>query len=448
MQLLLLTSEAAVPAALASACSARGDEIRCAPDLDAARRAHTTLPCDVILVGTCPRESDAAMTEFLLGAREGGASIVLLADDPDNIVDCADDFLVLPLTAPVVSARLTILERHRQEWAHKRAILMALPDLMFRMDEHGRYLECHAADPRLLFAPDLVGKTINETLPADVAELCMAKIEEIIETGAPSSFEYTLPLPDAPHRFEARLVACGNREVLSIVRDVTSQYHALDVKQRFASRVITAQETERQHLSRELHDVVGQIVLVHRMDADFIARHPTASDEVRAAANSLGESLDSTLQMVRTMALGLRPPALDDLGLGCALETLVGELSTKSGIHGECDISPEVSSICSETAVALYRIAQEALSNAVRHGAGSRLTLTLGRVNGDILLSVEDDGVGISEDSANDSSSLGLLSMRERAELFGGHVEIKRANVRGTVVAVSIPDTQHHRSPN
>lgn len=435
--------------AIERACAARGDMLHRAPDLEAARRAYADNSCDIILVGMCRRESEEAMTRFLRGVRADGTSVVVLAETPEQILDCADDFLVPPLAEGIVMARLAILERHRQEWTHKRAILAAMPDLMFRLDGDGRYLEFHAANAGLLSHPEPVGRTVDEVLPRDVAGRAMSAIKKVIATQRPAAFEYDLSLPDGIHRFEARLVACGPDQALTIVRDVTAQYNALHVKQRFASRVITAQESERQHVSRELHDVIGQIVLVHRMDADFIARHPTASDEVRAAASALGESLDSTLQMVRTMALGLRPPALDDLGLGCALEALVAELSKKSSIKAECDIAPDVESITSETAVALYRIAQEALSNAVRHGEGSRLTLTLNRrPNGDIVLSVEDDGVGISEDSANDSASLGLLSMRERAQLFGGHVEIKRAKKRGTVVAVSIPDTQHHRSPN
>ena len=450
MRLLLLTSETDVPSAIAGACASRGDELCHAVDLDAAAALHSSNPVEVILVGSCPRSSGQAMRDFLLGAQQHGASIVLLAEDSE-VQDCADDFLVRPITERVFGARMTILERRRQSWAVKRATLAAMPDLMFRIDRDGRYVEYHAADPSLLFDADLIGKTVGEVLPPNVAEICMETIHSVVKTGEPAAFEYTLPLHDVPHRFEARLVSCGSDQVIAIVRDITPQYNAVFVKQRFASRVITAQETERQHVSHELHDVVGQMLLVHRMDADYIARHTSASDDVRTAARSLCSSLDDTLHIVRTMALGLRPPALDDLGLGSALTTLVAELTKKSGVRGVCEIASDASTICSETTVALYRIAQEAVSNAIRHANGTRVTLTLGWERGHILLSVQDDGVGISERSVNDVSSLGLLSMRERAELFGGHVTIERATPRGTIVAVEIPDKQHHieghRSP-
>lgn len=181
------------------------------------------------------------------------------------------------------------------------------------------------------------------------------------------------------------------------------------------------------------------------MDVEWIAKR--SQGPATEAANALARSLDETLQAVRNLALGLRPPILDDLGIGSALQELSGEMTRRSGISIECTIDPAAASLDRNTAVAVYRIAQEALSNAVRHSECHNIEVSLDRPNGKVELRVEDDGRGIAEATLAQAStgagrSLGLLGMRERAGLLGGDVQVLPRTPSGTVILATIPQPE------
>lgn len=137
--------------------------------------------------------------------------------------------------------------------------------------------------------------------------------------------------------------------------------------------------------------------------------------------------------------MDLRPPAIDDLGIGSALETLVANIGRRSGIKWEIDIPPGVARVKGEASVTLYRIAQEALANAIRHSQCQNIQVSLKDQDGAVELQVRDDGIGFDPDTINTSSSIGLVSMRERADLVGGRVTIESGANQGTCVKVSVP---------
>jgi signal transduction histidine kinase len=248
--------------------------------------------------------------------------------------------------------------------------------------------------------------------------------------------DFVLPPHDAAH-VGARLdMVVRRRRAEAQIRS------AAMAKQAFAARVLSIQEAERQHLSRELHDSISQLLLVHRMDAEWLAGQ-TDSEPVRDAAERLCTGLDETLHLVRTLAMELRPPAIDDLGIDSAIETLCSDAARRSGIHCRFEGDRRTRALPEEIAVTMYRIAQEALTNAVRHAKCRNVQVHLIQHARSVELRVTDDGIGIAPDHLADTTTFGLVGMRERAELVGGHVSIHTGLNQGTSVRAMFPYTSH-----
>lgn len=209
--------------------------------------------------------------------------------------------------------------------------------------------------------------------------------------------------------------------------------------EQFAARTVEAQEIERRHLAGEIHDGISQPLIslwYHLQAAEAFATDPAV------VAHELGRAKDLTsaaLDEARRAIAGLRPSVLDDLGLGPSLESLA---HTVVGPEVEVDIGGP-SRLPSHVEVALYRIAQEALQNVMKHASASRVTLRLSSAHGCVQLVVEDDGRGFRHTQAarnrNGDPAYGLVGMRERAELVGARLEVTSTPGSGTRVLVEVP---------
>jgi hypothetical protein len=397
----------------------------------------------------------AGATEILRHRQPGSPSVLLVLDGLSQLAEldgkaslAVDDFVVRPLDPAMLRTRLRFLRRRHPMVPPSQAILAALPDVMFRLGRDGTIVEYHAPEVGELPSADadVKGRHITEVMPDQVARASMAIVRDVLDSNTPGYLEYDLPLPGGACSYEARIVPSGSDEALFIVRDVTERKRkdaqlrtATEVKRAFTSRVISAQEAERQHLSRELHERIGQMLLVHRMDAEWLARKAEPGS-LRDAAEALCSSLDKTLEAVRNLAMDLRPPAIDDLGIGSGLETLVTTIARRSGIRCESEIDSQVAAVPADVSVAIYRIAQEALTNAVRHARCERIMVSLTHDEGNLELRVVDNGIGFDPSTEQASSWLGLVGMRERAELVGGRVIIESSANQGTCVKVVVPN--------
>lgn len=204
-------------------------------------------------------------------------------------------------------------------------------------------------------------------------------------------------------------------------------------------KIITAQEEERRRIARELHDDTGQALTAIRMGLT------NALDACKACAHhgkldELNHLTRSTLDNVRQLALELRPPVLDDLGLGAALRRYVYDwgrtyniaVSFESvGLDG-IRLEPPI-----ETAV--YRITQEALTNVARHAQATRVDVVLERRKNECIAIIEDDGRGFDQKAAHNARHLGLTGMEERAKLISGNVTIETECGKGTTIFVRVP---------
>jgi signal transduction histidine kinase len=209
-----------------------------------------------------------------------------------------------------------------------------------------------------------------------------------------------------------------------------------DDLRRSRERLVTAREEERRRLRRDLHDELGPRLasLTFKLDAarNLLDRDPSTADRLLAELKS---ELKFAIADIRRLAHGLRPPALDQLGLLPALREVAAAQNAVDGLLIEVEAPGELPPLPAAVEVAAYRIALEALNNVARHARARRCTLHIA-LNAGLHLEVRDDGRGLPEGYP---AGVGLLSMRERAAELGGEFEIKALNGRGTLVRAWLP---------
>jgi signal transduction histidine kinase len=226
--------------------------------------------------------------------------------------------------------------------------------------------------------------------------------------------------------------------VLTAVADRLQKHRNL--LRAFSRQLVEVQELERRHLARELHDEVGQALTVAKINLQ------SAMDEAGAAIlTRLQETtaiLDRLLGQVRQISLDLRPSMLDDLGLVPALRALLDQQGRRASVEVRFsaeniseNLDPEIQTTC-------FRIAQEAIANAVRHAEATHVNVDLRCTNGKLRLVIRDNGIGFNVESAQAQVlGLGLIGIKERAALVGGRAKIISSPNKGTTIEVLLPLT-------
>ncbi|WDP90652.1 MAG: PAS domain-containing protein [Desulfobacter sp.] len=223
------------------------------------------------------------------------------------------------------------------------------------------------------------------------------------------------------------------------VRRRTAQLETAQANLRQLSKnIIASQEREKELVARELHDHLGQVLTALRIDAVWAEKTlGTVDEKAGKRAGKMSSLIETTIQDVRDMAYRLRPRVLDDLGLADALESLVSDFERRSNVS--CVFRhDEIPEIDKTLATALYRIGQEAVTNALRHSAATTILVELRTDGGDMILTIQDDGCGFDPSMNTDVKGFGLESMKERANLAGGRLDISSAPGQGTVVSCRI----------
>jgi signal transduction histidine kinase len=264
------------------------------------------------------------------------------------------------------------------------------------------------------------------------------------------------------------VAAASMRHILRLERRTASHLAALDQARselkELSARLVEAQENERKALSRELHDTVGQTLSAVLMELRNLSASSASASAVSAEAEmpasvapgpvtappaeatgpggpgghmeTIRRLVESAVDVVRNMALMLRPSMLDDLGLVPALQWQARETSRRTGmlVHVAADDLPDDLPDGHRTCV--YRVVQEALTNSAKHSAARQVWITLRAGGGEIRLSVKDDGRGF---ASGRERGLGLLGLQERAAHLGGSLEVATEPGRGTLLAVMLP---------
>jgi PAS domain S-box-containing protein len=212
-----------------------------------------------------------------------------------------------------------------------------------------------------------------------------------------------------------------------------------------SARLQSAREQEGIRIARELHDELGATMSSLRWNLEEVVEVISDSTDLSHIVDltkrieAMIELTDTTLNVVRRIASELRPIALDELGLSEAIEWQGQQFQRRTGIVVRCDCDQESVKLSGESSTAVFRIFQEALTNILRHAQATAVQIQWKRENGESILTIGDNGRGITDDEKLGQRTLGLLGMRERAHLIGGKIEITGSEGKGTVVNVRIP---------
>lgn len=244
----------------------------------------------------------------------------------------------------------------------------------------------------------------------------------------------------------ARAFNAMNNQVHTAKQDlekkVIEQEHMNEQLRNLSAHLQNIREEERMHIAREMHDELGQLLTGFKMDVSWLNKRLVNSEnpEIKEKLTSLLGLVDEAVLFVRKLAAELRPSILDDLGLVAALEWHSKEFTKRFNIDVEFQTRSEELHTSGLIATGLFRMYQESLTNVARHSGANKVESQLQLVNGDIWLSVRDNGKGFDLNVNTERKTLGLLGMKERALMIGGKLEIKSEPGKGTVVTVTVPN--------
>ncbi|HEY2952635.1 MAG TPA: ATP-binding protein [Verrucomicrobiae bacterium] len=309
------------------------------------------------------------------------------------------------------------------------ALLRVIADLLFRVNRDGVVLEFTSSIENHLsaHAGSVVGKNFLGLLPPQIAHHAIHAVEEALCTGTTQSFGCHHLVLGNPCDFEVRVVKCHQDEVLALVRDVSD-------RKLLEREILEISNREQQRIGQDLHDSLGQ----HLTGISFLSKVL----QRKLAAQALPEADDAgeisrlviqALAQTRNLARGLFPAELESQGLVAALRELVGNAEKLFGIQCalECDDTlliqdPTLSSH-------LFRIAQEAINNSMKHGKAKAVAISLTRAGERITLLVRDNGVGLPPE-AKRCRGLGLRIMQYRAYKIGATLQVAALEDGGTAV--------------
>ena len=306
----------------------------------------------------------------------------------------------------------------------------------------------------------IVGRTVDDVAPESVRETAIAKLTEAVRSRTTAKWEIRTKASDVWRVKEAPPMVSRVSEVTATpLFDIDENYTYLivsihditDIKQaeqqilasREQLRALTAhlhevREAERTRIAREVHDLLGQLLTALKMDMSMYADEAGRARLAERIAAML-ELIDEIIRTVQHISAELRPGVLDTLGLIAAVEWLARDFEERTGITCVADLPSSSVQISPEKATAMFRIFQEILTNVARHSQATTVNISLREAEGDIVLTVRDNGRGITEEGLTGASALGLLGMSERAQLFGGDVLITGSRGEGTQVVARLP---------
>ena len=242
----------------------------------------------------------------------------------------------------------------------------------------------------------------------------------------------------------------GIDSVACVLKDITDskraeeQLKATSEQLRALSASLqSAREEEATKIAREIHDELGAALSSLRWDLEdvdeAISENQSLPQELRKKIEAMVTLTDTTINTVRRISSEMRPIALDVLGLIEAIEWQARQFQDRTGIIVQFDCTLENIDLSLEQSTAVFRIFQEGLTNILRHAEATRVNIQMGQEDREFILTINDNGRGITDDEKSGQRTLGLLGMRERATLIGGKIDITGFEGQGTIVTLRIP---------
>ncbi|MHB8108944.1 MAG: sensor histidine kinase [Syntrophorhabdaceae bacterium] len=323
----------------------------------------------------------------------------------------------------------------KESESQMRALLEAIPDLMFQVDSSGIILGLHVGNFTTLknVAREFLRRSVYEIsdkeklLPRRLLDQAMAYVRQAISTGKAQIYEQHLDLGSEATDFEVRIVMSGSNKALGIVRDTTR-------RKRLEREILEISGREQRRIGQDLHDSLCQHLAGIGFMSKVLERKTATSQPIRSEdVNEIVELLDQAITLTRGFARGLNPVRLEADGLMMALIELASNVEKLFGVRCTFTCTKEV--LLSDNAVAshVYRIAQEALNNAIKHGKADNIVIKMKPEGESWILTIEDNGIGISS-TQSQGKGMGLNIMQYRASMIGAVIEIRSPDSGGTVI--------------
>jgi PAS domain S-box-containing protein len=324
-----------------------------------------------------------------------------------------------------------------------RAVFRASPDAILLVDVAGIIREANSSAERMFGYPhaELIGREVEMLVPAAARRGHVAHRRSYAEhpTVRPMGIgmELTAVRRDGtefPVEIALSPWASGHEQLtIAAVRDVSQRAQL----RRFGAAALEASEAERKRIARELHDDTAQRLSALLLRLRMLERD---APEVAGLLEGFREEISTSIEVVRRIARGLRPPEIEDAGIVAALRAHARRMRDANGFQIEIEADPVDGLLDPSGRLVLYRVVQEALGNASRHSGATSAHVSVRRVDSNVVTSVTDQGRGFAVHGANGpDEGLGLLGMQERAAAAGGRVRIESEPGRGTRVTLTLP---------
>lgn len=367
--------------------------------------------------------------EVEMREREGAARTVLLR--VSMIRDgCGRALGLVGVHTDMTEQKRTERALQRSEARH-RALLEAIPDLIVLFSPDGIIRDVEAARARAFpLVEPVVGHGLREAFSAELA----ARLEEAIaDRDAMDPDTFLFANDDEGYVLEVRVVQVENDGFLALLRDVTD-------RRRLEAEVLRATDEERRRLGRDLHDGLGSHLVGLGMLVRGLARRSrTTAPDLVDELEEVARLIDDGAEQARALAHGLNPLDVDGQGPAVALRRLADDTDAHTDLCCAFEASPDLPALRPEVAMQLYRIAQEAVTNALRHAEATRITMTLRAEPDAIVLTVDDDGRGFAGTPRPHERGLGLQTMAYRARMIGGNFDLRENAEGGVGVVCRVP---------
>ncbi len=367
-----------------------------------------------------------------------------------------------------VSVNRNVTERKRAEEALSnqtrilQSILGSMADAVIVVDAEGKLVLFNPAAEQIhsvSLADTSSGRTAERfglflsdmTTPYPTKDLPLTRV---LRGETADTVEMFLRHPTAPKGIwlsaNARSLRSENSTLLggvAVIRDITESKRAeqelrnsREQLRNLSAYLQSVREEERAHISREIHDELGQALTALKMDVSWLrGKLPADLENLLQKTKAMIKLINTTIQSVQRIASELRPGMLDELGLSATIDWQLQQFRERSNIACEFTQKPENITLDRERSTVVFRILQETLTNVVRHARATSVKIRLSVTEKALLLKVRDNGRGITAAQIADAKSIGMIGMRERVYLWRGRVRIRGVSGKGTVVLVRIP---------
>lgn len=350
-----------------------------------------------------------------------------------------------------ITKRKNAENKMRESEARNRATVEAIPDLLFRFDKKGTYLDVAGPEADLFLpAEELIGKRFTDVIPGEVSTILMQEITNVLNKKQFASIEYSLPtMTGEIQYFEGRISPINSEEVLFIARNITEKKKAEENIQIYqqnlrsmAAELNLTEEKERRRIAINLHDHLSQSLAMAKIKLTGLKKE-SLSGKISETVKDVNRFITDAIESSRSITYELSPPVLYELGLVHAIQWKLENLEKDHQLTTNLTVEGDITDLNVDHQILIFRAVSELFNNIIKHADATRIDVSVWEENERIKIGVKDDGKGFDPENISVASSekggFGLFSIQERLGYFNGMLEIASEKGSGTSVKITIP---------